>query len=71
MDTNIWVAASDGHLASVQRFVAEGVDIDSQDDNGYSPLHAAASYGHLELMQWLLDNGAKVDARDAEGTKGA
>lgn len=66
-EANIWVAASDGDLIRVQRFLQEGVDVNAQDDNGYSPLHAAVSYDHLELVEFLLANGAALSLADQDG----
>lgn len=43
---NIWTAASDGELEKVKGYLASGIDVNAQDETGYSPLHAAASYGH-------------------------
>ena len=42
-NVNIFTAAGDGHLDVVQRLVAAGASVNSQDDFGYSPLHAAVS----------------------------
>ncbi|KAG0367943.1 ankyrin repeat-containing domain protein [Gamsiella multidivaricata] len=68
MSHNIWLAASDGDLAAVKKFVEEkGVSIDAQDENGYSTLHAAASYGHIELIKYLLAKGANVNIQDPDG----
>jgi ankyrin repeat protein len=35
---NIWIAAGDGDLSSVQAFVASGTSVNAQDQNGYTPL---------------------------------
>lgn len=35
---NIWVASSDGNLAEVKKLVESGVQVNSQDEYGYSPL---------------------------------
>ncbi|KAF9182436.1 hypothetical protein BGZ51_004740 [Haplosporangium sp. Z 767] len=67
MSNNIWLAASDGDLAAVKKFIAEGVSINAQDEFGYSPLHGAASYRHKELIEYLLENGADVNIQDPEG----
>jgi ankyrin repeat protein len=31
-----------------------GNDINSQDEQGYSPLHAAVTYGHIHIVEHLL-----------------
>ena len=66
-EPNIWVAASDGDLSRVKQFLQEGVDINAQDENGYSALHAAVSYDHLELVKFLLANGAAISLADQDG----
>uniref|UniRef100_A0A6U4KKI1 Uncharacterized protein n=1 Tax=Phaeomonas parva TaxID=124430 RepID=A0A6U4KKI1_9STRA len=68
-DNNLWTAASDGDLTRVQGFLSggAGLTVDSQDENGYAPLHAAASYGHVELAQWLLAQGAAAGLADGDG----
>jgi ankyrin repeat protein len=35
---NIWVASSDGNLADVKKLISSGVDVNAQDEYGYSPL---------------------------------
>ncbi len=37
-EENIWTAASDGDLPRVQVLIREGVDVNTQDDTGYSPM---------------------------------
>lgn len=51
---NIWTAASDGELEKVKGFVAQGMDVNAQDETGYSPLHAATSYGHIEVSHLVV-----------------
>ena len=64
---NIWVAASDGDLSRVKQLLVEGVDVNAQDDSGYSPLHAAVSYDHLDLVRFLLSEGASLKLPDQDG----
>ncbi|KAI1311050.1 hypothetical protein EDD11_003557 [Mortierella claussenii] len=65
---NIWLAASDGDLAAVKKYIEEeGISIDAQDENGYSALHAAASYAHKDLIKYLLDKGANINIQDPDG----
>jgi hypothetical protein len=35
---NIWIAASNNDIARVQKLLAEGISINSQDETGYSPM---------------------------------
>lgn len=39
---------------------AKGVDINTKDSDGATPLHFAASRGHVDVVRWLLAKGARV-----------
>ena len=39
---------------------SKGVDINSKDGDGATPLHFAASRGHVDVVRWLLAKGARV-----------
>jgi ankyrin repeat protein len=65
---NVWVAASNGDMGKVVNFIEnQGVDVNAQDEHGYSPIHAAASYGQQALLGYLISKGADVNLRDADG----
>ncbi|KNE71592.1 hypothetical protein AMAG_16154 [Allomyces macrogynus ATCC 38327] len=64
---NIWLECADGHVDRVAAFLDAGVDVNAQDDTGYSPLHAAASYNHVELVRFLLSKGANPNIADEDG----
>lgn len=38
----------------------KGVDINTKDGDGATPLHFAASRGHVDVVRWLLAKGARV-----------
>ncbi|GBP67761.1 Espin [Eumeta japonica] len=42
------------------QIVERGVDPNSRDGDGATPLHFAASRGHLSTVRWLLRHGAKL-----------
>ncbi|KAF9156460.1 hypothetical protein DFQ26_009355 [Actinomortierella ambigua] len=67
MSLNIWIAASDGDLEAVKKFIADGNSVNAKDEYGYTPLHAAASYGHIDLMKHLIKSGANVNITDPDG----
>ena len=52
--------ASLGELEEVEKSLANGVDVNQQDDEGYSALHAAAENGYLEIVKLLVESGADI-----------
>lgn len=44
-----------------------GVDVESRDGEGFTPLHIAVYIGHVATVQLLLDRNADVDARFDSG----
>jgi hypothetical protein len=58
-------AAAAGDLASMERFIAQGADLEARSVGAASPLTAATSAGELEAMRWLIARGAKLDPPDA------
>ncbi|ORY73860.1 hypothetical protein BCR35DRAFT_306973 [Leucosporidium creatinivorum] len=62
------------HLATVLGFhrlvqflLARGIDYDSPDRNGFTPLHFAALYGRVAIARQLIDAGAQANARNLAG----
>jgi len=54
-------------LATVRRYLDEGVDLNISDDKGWAPLISAASAGSLAVVQFLVDRGADVNHGDRDG----
>jgi len=54
-------------LAALERLLAEDVDLDAQDQRGFSALHLAAVHGLPRVVQRLLREGANRQARDGLG----
>ena len=52
--------ASLGELEEVEKSLANGIDVNQQDDEGYSALHAAAENGYLEIVKLLVESGADI-----------
>ncbi len=52
--------ASLGEVAEVEKSLANGVDVNQTDEEGYSALHAAAENGYLDVVRLLVEKGADV-----------
>lgn len=52
---------------SISKLLAQGVTIDSTDNNGSNALHWAANNDHVAALNCLLDHGAALDARGDKG----
>ncbi|MBC9230040.1 ankyrin repeat domain-containing protein [bacterium SPL81] len=52
--------ASLGDVEQVEQLLAEGVDTNQTDDEGYSALQAAAENDHLAVVKLLVSKGANV-----------
>jgi ankyrin repeat protein len=50
------------HPEAVQKFLAQGADVNAPNDDGSTPLIYAAQYGDLALIKTLVERGAKVNA---------
>ena len=67
-EDSIWAAAREGDPAAVERYVADGADIEGIDPAfGITPLVWAALAGRVEVAEWLLGNGADVHGRGKDG----
>jgi hypothetical protein len=64
---HIHVAAQNGGPTDVKRQVNAAVSVDSQEQEGYTPVHWAAQDGHLEATASLLRSEANLNIRDCEG----
>jgi ankyrin repeat protein len=53
-------AADSGDLAAVKTLVSKGVDIDTTNDQGKTPLHTAIESDHPEIALFLIEKGADV-----------
>ena len=61
LKTLFFNAVRDGNLQEVHALMQKGVDLDSKDDNDYTPLHYAAMVNYVSIADILLQNGAAID----------
>jgi ankyrin repeat protein len=60
--------APDAWLATVKYLVEElGMDVNSRDNDGYTPMHHAAARGDNELIKYLVSKGADPKAVSRRG----
>ena len=55
--------ASLGDTARVRQLLADGIDPNQSDEEGYSALQAAAENDHLDVVKLLLSNGANISSK--------
>jgi ankyrin repeat protein len=66
--TPLHAAAARGDEEGVRRLLAGGrIDINSEDSNGWRPLHEAVHSGHVGVTRLLLQHGADVAAQTHGG----
>ncbi|XP_022809867.1 serine/threonine-protein phosphatase 6 regulatory ankyrin repeat subunit A-like [Stylophora pistillata] len=54
----MFVAAKNGNITRLEKFLSLGRDVNSRNDNGVTPLRIAVLYGQSETVRYLLENGA-------------
>lgn len=55
--------ASLGDTARVRQLLADGIDPNQSDEEGYSALQAAAENDHLDVVKLLLIKGANISSK--------
>ena len=60
-------AARKGDTAKVKTLLAEGAEVNHQDQYGYTALIWAANKGHAEVEKHLLAEGADVNLKNKNG----
>uniref|UniRef100_A0A4W5KBQ5 Euchromatic histone-lysine N-methyltransferase 1b n=1 Tax=Hucho hucho TaxID=62062 RepID=A0A4W5KBQ5_9TELE len=65
--TCLHLAAKIGHYNIVEHLLSTGlIDINCQDDGGWTAMIWATEYKHLEQVKMLLNKGADINIRDKE-----
>jgi uncharacterized protein len=61
-------AAKKGDLKQVETLLNKGVDVNTKDEFGWTPLIHAAGQGHLDVVRFLVERGAEINMRNYRGT---
>ena len=67
LEDDILDAVQSGDIATVKKFLDEGVPVDLTDEEGWSLLHHAAALGQIKVVNLLREKGCRVDLIDDEG----
>ncbi|OKP06952.1 Ankyrin repeat domain-containing protein 50 [Penicillium subrubescens] len=60
-------AAKIGDEAAVRLLLEKGAELESKDDDGWTPLACAAMNGHEAVVSLLLEKGAELESKDDDG----
>ena len=63
--TAIIIAAENGRLHRVKKYIRLGADLGAQDKFGETALHYAAENGHLDIVKLLVNHGSDINLRDS------
>lgn len=66
-ESSIFTAAINGKENLIKEFVKSGVNIDSQDEYGATPLHYSLQAGHTDISKFLVISEASINIMDKEG----
>ncbi len=62
------IAARDGNITKVKSFIAQGENINAQNNKPrYTPLHWAVQHGHIAIIRLLINSGADIAIKSKSG----
>ena len=63
----LYLAARNGYYDVTKYLIEKGINVNSTQHNGSTPLHGAAFYGQQLIVQLLIDHGALTDIKNEFG----
>ena len=64
---DIFDAAGSGNIEKIEELLNSGINIDTQNCNGLTPLMSAVGGGKIDAVRFLLQKGASVKKKDLGG----
>jgi ankyrin repeat protein len=61
-------AVVDGNVKAIRNYVKMGADVNSPDEDGWTPVLIAAQYGHVHVIRALAEHGADLNTPNNDGT---
>ena len=62
------MAAANGYTEVLEFLLSQPeIDLNIQDNEGWTPFHAAVCWGQQEAMKMLAEKGATLDVKDLHG----
>jgi len=58
------IAAAEDNIERVNKYLKEGLDVNSKGDYGVTALYLASEHNHIDMVRLLLDAGADINAKD-------
>ena len=66
-DSQFWLAAKNGDLATVSSLLEQGANPNTTNDNGATAIHAATAAGSLQLVMFLQKSGTDIHTKTTKG----
>ncbi len=64
-EIKVFIALIDSEIELVKKYINEGVNVNVQDDSGFTPLtHAVIFIEDIPFIEWLINNSAFFDIKD-------
>ena len=57
-------ASRTGDLDKVKELISKGVNIETRDKYGYTPLNITSSKGKLNIVKYLVEQGANIETKN-------
>jgi len=64
VNAKFFVAAWQGDLADVKKYIGLGADVNFKHHSGHTPAHQAAKFQRWEILVTLIENGVDLNVKD-------